>query len=148
MAQDIKFPRLNSVIISGHLTRDVELRHTAKGTSVAKIGMAFNRVYKTAEGNWNEEASFLDISAWGKQAELCSERLHKGSPVIVEGYLKTSFYNDRDNQQRKSVEIVANKFHFLEKTESTYDDSSRAEAPVDYDAEKMDKNITDDDVPF
>jgi single-strand DNA-binding protein len=148
MAQEIKFPRLNSVIVSGHLTRDVELRYTPKGTPVAKIGIAFNRVYKNAEGTWTEESNFLDVSSWGKQAELCSERLHKGSPVIIEGYIKTSFYNDKENQQRKFVEIVATKFHFLEKSESTYEGSPSSEPAKGYNVEDNDQNVTDDDVPF
>ena len=148
MAQEIKFPRLNSVLISGHVTRDVELRYTPKGTAVARVGIAFNRVYQNNEGAWVEEASFMDVSVWGKQAELCSERLRKGSPVIFEGYLKTSMYNDKDNQQRKFVEIVANRVHYLEKTASGYDEAPPPSAPTGYDAGSNDQNVTDDDVPF
>lgn len=147
MAQEIKFPRLNSVLISGHLTREVELRYTPKGTPVAKIGIAFNRVYQNAEGNWIEESNFLDVSVWGKQAELCSERLHKGSPAIFEGYLKTSMYTDRENQQRKFVEIVANKVHYLEKTAS-YEDAPSSKKPANYEAADTEQSVTDDDVPF
>lgn len=148
MAQDIKFPRLNSIIISGHVTREVELRYTPKGTSTARVGLAFNRVYRNAEGNWIEEPNFLDISVWGKQAELCAERLHKGSPIIVEGYLRTSSYTDRDNQQRKFVEIVSNKIQFLEKTSSGYDEMSSEDGNTKYKADDPDQNVTDDDVPF
>lgn len=148
MAKDIKFPRLNSIVISGHLTREVELRYTPKGTPVAKIGLAFNRVYQGQDGNWVEESNFLDVSVWGKQAELCSERLHKGSPVIFEGYLKTSMYTDKDNQQRKFVEIVANKIHFMEKTGSSYEEGPSGEPAANYDVDTSDQNVTDDDVPF
>jgi|SRR5690554_4182038 len=147
MAQEIKFPRLNSVMISGHLTRDVELRYTPKGTPVARIGIAFNRVYQNAEGNWIEESSFMDVSVWGKQAELSAERLRKGSPVIFEGYLKTSMYTDKENQQRKFVEIVANRVHYLEKTGS-YEDSPPADSPSGYNTSSSNQNVTDDDVPF
>ena len=141
MAQSIKFPRLNNVILSGHLTREVELRYTPNGKPIARLGIAFNRVYLNSDGNWIEEANFIDAKAFGKQAELCAERLHKGSPVIIEGSINTSSYTDRDNQPRKSVEINVAKFHFLEKANVAGD---QAEDSFD----RGGQPVTDDDVPF
>jgi len=141
MAREIRLPKLNNVIISGHLTRDVELRYTPKGTAVARMSIAFNRRYQGTDGQWVEESHFLDVTAWAKTAELCSQRLTKGSPVIVEGSLTTSNYTDRDGNQRKSVEITAQKVHFIEKSGSM----------DDYDTPTMDQDdgkFTDDDVPF
>jgi len=144
MAQDIKFPRLNSVIISGHLTRDIELRYTPKGIPVARLSIAFNRVYLGSDGSWVEEANYINVKTFGKTAQNCSERLHKGSPVIVEGYISTYNYTDKDQQQRRNVEITASKIHFIAKT--AYSDDVQANQGDDFDA--PDNVVTDDDVPF
>jgi single-strand DNA-binding protein len=141
MAQNIKFPRINNVMISGHLTREVELRYTPNGKPIARIGIAFNRVYLNAEGNWIEDANFIDVKAFGKQAELCAERLHKGSPVIFEGYINTSSFTDRENQPRKTVEINVSKVHFLEKNVDTSEQNEDS-------FERNSQSVTDDDVPF
>ncbi|MCB5230348.1 MAG: single-stranded DNA-binding protein [Candidatus Cloacimonas sp.] len=143
MARDIRLPKLNSVIISGHLTRDVELRYTPKGTAVAKFSVAFNRNYQGSDGNWVEEAHFLDIVAWARTAEISAERLSKGSPVVVEGYLSAQTFTDKEGAQRKRVEIVANKIHYIEKTDYTGGDYEAP--PID---EGGDSKFTDDDVPF
>ncbi len=144
MAQDIKFPRLNSVMISGHLTREVELRYTPKGNPIARLGLAFNRVYLGADGNWVEEVNYINVKSFGKYAESCAEKLHKGSPVIVEGYISTYSYTDKDQQQRRLVEITANKIHFLEKQTS----GEGFQNSNNQDFESSDQTVTDDDVPF
>ena len=148
MAQEIRFPKLNSVILSGHLAREVELRYTPKGTPVAKFAIGFNRSYQNAEGNWIEESSFLDVRVWGKQSEICAEKLHKGSPVIVEGYISTSLFTDKENNQRKYVEIVASKVHILEKTASAGYEDSPYKPDNSPDVGQRDGGVTDDDVPF
>lgn len=148
MAQEIRFPRLNSVMLSGRLTRDVELRYTPKGNPVAKMSIAFNRIYRDSEGNWQEESHFVDVSCFGRQADDCAQKLHKGSPIIVEGYINTYSYTTNDNQQRKVVEIIANKIHFLEKQYSQEDETNRSEKVTDDFEANEQSNITDDDVPF
>lgn len=151
MAQEIKFPRLNQVIISGRLTREVELRYTPKGNPVAKMSLAFNRVYRNSEGNWIEESHFLDVQSFGPNAEDCAAKLHKGSPVIVEGSINTYTFTTTDNQQKKVVQIDARRVQNLEK--QFYDENKSQDPPA---AKKQDDNfgdqdesqITDDDVPF
>ncbi len=146
MANELRLPRVNSIIISGRLTRDIELRYTPNGTPVAKLSLAFDRSYQK-DGEWQQETSYIDIVVWSKRAEQCAEFLHKGSPILVEGYLKTRTYVDKDNQNRKITEIVANKVNFLERAgtkPSGFEDTREKEIVKNDSA----KDITDDDVPF
>ena len=81
----------NKVILMGNLTRDPELRYTPKGTAVAKLGLAVNRVWRDAEGQQQDETTFVDVDAFGKQAETLGQYMQKGRPILVEGRLKISF---------------------------------------------------------
>ena len=76
----------NKVMLMGNLTRDPELRYTASGAAVASFGLAVSRKYKQGE-EWKDEVCFVDITVWAKLAENCTEYLHKGSPVFIEGRL-------------------------------------------------------------
>ena len=143
---DLRFPKINTIVLSGRLTRDVDLRYIPNGTPVAKLSLAFDRSYQK-DGEWQQETSYIDIVVWSKRAEQCAEFLHKGSPIIVEGYLKTRTYVDKDNQNRKITEIVANKVNFLERAgtqPSGLEDTQEKEIVKNDSA----KDITDDDVPF
>ena len=147
---NLRMPRINSVVLSARLTRDVELRYTQGGTPVAKLSLAFDRAFKDSSGEWQNEASFLDATVWSKRAEQCAHDLHKGSPVIVEGYIKTRSYVDRDNNNRKVTEIVANRVHFLEKVDfveqDEFDSAHTQEVPKNN--SNLNTTTTDDDVPF
>jgi single-strand DNA-binding protein len=143
MAGELKFPRINTIIISGRLTRDVELRYTSNGKAVAKLSIAFDRSYQKA-GEWVQESSYVDVTVWEKTAERCAEELSKGSPILVEGSLRTYTYQDRNNQNRKGVEISAYKVNFLEK--SPINNSIESHPTNNQDAPES--IITDDDVPF
>ena len=147
MAKELRLPRINSVIISGRLSRDVELRYTQGGTPVAKVPIAFDRSFKNASGEWQQEASFMDVIVWSKRGEQCAEFLKKGSPVLIEGYLKTRTYTDKDNQNHKIVEIVAQRINFLEKPEMSAETSEDASKP-NTDSKAPDATTTDDEVPF
>ncbi|MBN1948812.1 MAG: single-stranded DNA-binding protein [Candidatus Cloacimonetes bacterium] len=144
MASELRLPRINTVIISGRLTRDVELRYTPNGTPVAKFSLAFDRSYQK-DGEWMQDTSYIDVVTWSKRGEQCAESLHKGSAVIVEGYLQTRSYVDKDNQNRKIAEIVASKVNFLEKTEPGEDVKSETSASEE---SKGTADITNDDIPF
>ncbi len=140
MSGELRLPRLNNIVLSGRLTRDVELRYIPSGTAVTKLSLAFDRSYQKS-GEWVQETSYIDIVVWSKRAEQCAEQLHKGSAVIVDGYLQTRSYVDKENNNRKVAEIVANRVHFLEKGEAA---SNIGGAPLPSSA----PDITDDDVPF
>jgi single-strand DNA-binding protein len=104
----------NKVILAGNLTRDPELRYTPKGTAVAKIGLAINRVWKTESGEKKEEATFVDIDAFGQQAETICQYMKKGSPMLVEGRLRLDQWDDKQTGQKRSrLGVVLEGFQFL-----------------------------------
>lgn len=103
----------NRVILVGNLTRDVELRYTPSGTPVTEIGLAVNdRVKKNDE--WVDETTFVDITLWGRTAEVASEYLSKGSPVLIEGRLKLDSWDDKnDGKKRYKLRVVGEKMQML-----------------------------------
>ncbi|MBN8247420.1 MAG: single-stranded DNA-binding protein [Verrucomicrobia bacterium] len=104
----------NKVILLGNLTRDPELRYTPKGQAVARLGLAVNRSYKLESGETREETTFVDIDAWGKQAELISQYLRKGNPLFVEGRLKLDQWDDKTSgQKRTALRVVMENFQFV-----------------------------------
>jgi len=105
---------LNKVFLAGNLTRDPELRYTPGGTAVAQFGMAVNRRFKNREGHMQEEATFVDIEVWGRQAETSSEYLSKGSPVLIEGRLKLdSWESKQTGEKRSKLRVVGERVQFL-----------------------------------
>ena len=92
----------NKVILMGNLTRDVELRYTPSGTAVTEIGLAVNDRRKDANGQWVDETTFVDITLWGRTAEICNEYLGKGSGVLIEGRLKLDQWDDKQTGQKRS----------------------------------------------
>lgn len=147
---ELRFPKINTVILSGRLTRDVDLRYLPNGTPVAKLSLAFDRSYQK-DGEWQQDTSYIDVTVWSKRGEQCAEYLHKGSPVLVEGYLRTHSYVDSNNQNRKVTEVVAFKVSFLEKSNSGPENYNAPNNNVNNNQEfnnQADATMTDDDVPF
>lgn len=103
----------NKVILMGNLTRDVELRHTQGGQALAKFGMAINRKFNTQSGESKEEVCFVDLTAWGKQAELLNQYVRKGSQLMVEGRLQYSTWESQDGGKRNKLEVVVENFQFV-----------------------------------
>jgi len=111
----------NKVILAGNLTRDPELRYTPKGTAVARLTLAVNRTYTGEDGQKKEEVSFVDIDAWGRQAEVIAQYMKKGRPLLVEGRLKQDTWEDKNTKQKQSkLKVVLESFSFI--------DSNRADA--------------------
>lgn len=102
----------NRVILLGNVTRDIDLKHTQGGTAVAQIGLAVNDKRKNAQGEWIEETTFVDITAWGRTAEVASEYLSKGAPVLFEGRLKLDQW-EKDGQKHSKLHIVAESMQLL-----------------------------------
>src|ERR1700694_3636177 len=92
----------NKVILLGNLTRDPEVRYTPKGTAVAELGMAVNRVYTAENGEKREEPTFVDVTLWGRTAEIAGEYLKKGRPVFIEGRLQLDTWDDKQSGQKRS----------------------------------------------
>jgi single-strand DNA-binding protein len=102
----------NRVILLGNLTRDVEMRYTPGGTAVTDIGLAVNDKRKGQNGEWVDETTFVDITLWGRTAEIASEYLGKGSPVLVEGRLKYDTW-ESDGQKRSKLRVVGDRMQLL-----------------------------------
>ena len=93
---------LNKVMLMGNLTRDPEVRYTPKGTAVAELGLAINRVYSAENGEKREETTFVDVTLWGRTAEIAGEYLKKGRPVFIEGRLQLDSWDDKQTGQKRS----------------------------------------------
>lgn len=103
---------LNKIFIIGNLTRDVTLRNTPSGKSVANFGVATNRVWVNANGQKQQEVEFHNVVVWGKMAELCNQYLSKGRLVFVEGRIRTRSWVDSNEQKRTSTEIISENISF------------------------------------
>jgi single-strand DNA-binding protein len=104
----------NRVILLGNLTKDPELRYTPKGTAIAKLGLAVNRVWTNEAGEKNEEVTFVDVDVFGRTAENCGQYLAKGRPVMVEGRLKLDQWDDKTpGQKRQRLGVVAENIQFI-----------------------------------
>ena len=104
----------NKVMLMGNVTRDIELRYTPKGTAVADLGMACNRVRTGDDGQKIEEVTFVDVTLWGRQAELANQYLGKGRPVFIEGRLQMDSWTDKESgKQRTRLKVVGEVMQFL-----------------------------------
>jgi single-strand DNA-binding protein len=104
----------NKVILVGNLTRDPELRYTPKGTAVAKIGLAVNRVWTSESGEKKEEVTFVDVDMFGRTAENVAQYMRKGSSLLIDGRLRLDQWDDKQTGQKRSkLGVVAELVQFL-----------------------------------
>src|SRR5437868_10248293 len=102
----------NRVILLGNLTRDVEVKYLQSGMAVAEIGLAVNDRRKNQAGEWVEEVTFVDVTLWGRTAEVAGEYLSKGSPVLIEGRLKLDQW-ETDGQKRSKLKVIGERMQML-----------------------------------
>ena len=150
----------NKVILVGNLTRDPELRYTPKGMAIAKIGLAVNRNWTNEAGEKKEEVTFVDVDAFGRQAETLAQYMKKGSPLLVEGRLKLDQWDDKQTGQKRSkLGVVAETVQFLGSPTGggggaggdggeSAPRRSAPSAPAPSPAAEPDMPPPDDDVPF
>jgi len=118
---DLRMPDLNMVVIAGRLTRDPELKYTGSGRAYCKVSIANSRRYKTKEGEQREETVFLEGTLWDKFAEYVGEKFRKGRPVLIEGRLRQSEWEDRESgQKRTRIDLHINRLTPLD-----WDDDGR-----------------------
>src|SRR5574341_557766 len=133
---------VNRVIVMGNLTRDPELRYTPSGTAVTSFGLAINRGARNGARDGKsgkEEATFVEIVAWGKQAEVCREYLGKGRLVFIEGSLRQERWEGRGGEARSALKVVADRVQFL--------GNGRSQAP-EAEPKGGRGTATGDEVPF
>ena len=132
----------NKVLIMGNLTRDPELKQTPSNQSVAQIGIAVNRKFKSREGDLKEETTFVDCEAWGKTAETMAKYLSKGKPVFIEGRLKLDQWQDKEGNNRSKLKVVVENFQFID---SKGNQTNQAPATTGAATGQMPQ---EDDIPF
>ena len=130
---------VNRVIVMGNLTRDPVLRYTPSGAAVASFGLGINRRFRDGAGAQKDEVSFVEIVAWGKQAELCTEYLGKGRLVLVEGRLRQERWESPAGEARSVLKVVAERIQFLP--------NGRPQTPEE-DAETEGADAPESEVPF
>lgn len=149
----------NRVIIAGHLTRDPQLKFVGSNLAVAEFGVACNRKYKLQSGEDREEVLFVDVTAFGKSAELISQHLTKGNPILIEGRLKFDQWEDKQSGAKRSkISVVLESFQFLggkdDAKEETTDRSGGYRRPAPRPAGTIEQAIEpgqqfkDEDIPF
>lgn len=104
---------LNDVRISGRLTDDPKSRSTKDGRLVVHLNLAINRGYQDAAGVWRPQASFIPVTVWNALAEKCKKRLRKGSPLYVEGRLRSEMWQAAEGQKRYALKVDAARLRFL-----------------------------------
>ena len=104
---------INTVVITGNLTKDPELRSLPSGTSICELRVAVNSRRKDESGNWVDKPNYFDVTVWGAQGENCATYLSKGRPVAVEGRLDWREWETKEGQKRQAVQIIANSVQFL-----------------------------------
>ena len=103
----------NKVILMGNLTRDPQLRYLPSNTPLCEFGLAVSRRYRDRDGNQKEDVCFVDITAWGRQAETINQYMSKGKPILVEGRLKLDQWTNQEGQKRSKLTVVAENFQFV-----------------------------------
>ncbi|MCS7465824.1 single-stranded DNA-binding protein [Stieleria sp. ICT_E10.1] len=140
----------NRVILVGNLTRDIELRYIPSGQAVSDVTVAVNDRRKTASGEWVDEPTFVDVTLWGRNAEVASEFLSKGSPVLIEGRLKLDRW-ETDGQKRSKLRVICEKMQMLgsrsgggsEQRTTQRSGGQTAENQVSYDAQSVEDYSAD-----
>ena len=146
----------NRVVLVGNLTRDPELRFISSGTAVTEIGLAVNDRKKSSSGEWVEDTQFIDVTLWGRTAEVASEYLGKGSSLLIEGRLKLDRW-EKDGHKHSKLRVVGEKMEFLDKRErgsavksggGPSSSSTPAAASVTDNAPDIHSEPPPDDIPF
>jgi single-strand DNA-binding protein len=135
---------VNKVFLAGNLTRDVELRYTPSGTAVTDIGVAVNERRKNSAGEWVEEPLFVDVTLWGRTAEIANEYLKKGSGVHIEGSLRLDQW-EVDGEKRSKLKVVASRMQMFPKRNG---DSAPPASTSNEPTTTVENSNDKDDIPF
>lgn len=135
----------NRVILVGNLTRDVELKHIASGTAVAEVGIAVNDRVKRGEA-YVEECTFVDVTLWSRTAEIASQYLSKGSPVLIEGRLKLDTW-EKDGKKSSKLRVIGEKMQLLGNRGGNHA-GPPADADQSWGEPKVEAGFESDPIPF
>lgn len=145
---------LNKVFILGRLTADPQLRSTTSGQQVGSFGLATNRVWTDKAGQKQEATEFHNVVVWGRQAEIASKFLIKGSLVLIEGRLQTRTWDDKQGQKRRTTEVIAERLQLGPRpagsggTPRTQEKPAQAQKSEEIPVIDVDEEIKPEDLPF
>lgn len=140
----------NKVVLLGNLTRDVELRYLPSGSAIATVGIATNRKFKKQDGSQGEEVCFIDVSLFGRTAEVINQYCKKGSKVLVEGRLKLDTWSDQSGVKKSKHTIIVETLQMLD-SKSSNEDYSENQTYVKQETTKQNIpviDINEDEIPF
>lgn len=146
----------NKVILMGNLTRDPETRVTPSGLTICKLGLAVSRTFNTKDGERREETTFVDVDAFGRQAEVITKYMSKGKPIMLEGRLRLDQWEANDGQKRSKLCVVLENFQFVGGPREdgggsgggSYESSSPPQRDSGSGSGAAPQESIDDDVPF
>ena len=151
---------INRVIITGNLTKDPELSSIpGSSTSVCSLRIAVNGRRRNAEGNWEDQPNYFDVTVWGQQGENCHKYLKKGRPVAIDGRLRWREWTNNEGQKRQAVDIIAESVQFLGGRDdagngngfSSSAPQAESDVPIDsgdFERAPVATTVTEDDIPF
>jgi single-strand DNA-binding protein len=143
---ELRLGSLNYVVLMGRAVREPELKYSPKGNPICNFSIAVNRRYQDKETQeWKDEPSFFNIVALGQWAERSSERLKKGSAVLIEGRLRSRSWTNQNGIKQSRVEIIASRIQFLDKMGTEPEAEAVPESNVD-ETNVPPENL--DDLPF
>ena len=141
-------PNLNKCQLMGNITRDIELRYTPNGTAVADLGLAINRNRKDDNGEKIEETTFVDVTLWGRVAEVAHQYAGKGKPIFVEGRLQLDTWEDKNSGEKRSkIKVVGENIQLLGSKDSSQGSSQPSQGGQQQAQPQQGKTPTDD-LPF
>ena len=136
----------NKVILMGNLTRDVEVRTTTSGQSVANFSLAVNRSWRGQDGQQQDQTSFINCVAWGRVGDIIAQYVHKGSPLLVSGRLDQRSYQDKDGNKRSAVEVVVEDFNFVGSASGRSDNSSPSASSSNQSTNSKSQDVVIEDI--
>ena len=149
---------MNKVIILGNLTRDPELRYLPSGGAVCTTGIATNRRFKKTDGSQGEEVCFIDVTFFGRTAEVANQYLSRGKKVLVEGRLKLDQWTDNQGIKRSKHSITAETLQMIDSQRNAQEETPQQQQPSAYAGNTPvydhrtppipDMDINDDEIPF
>lgn len=144
---------LNKIILIGNLGRDPEIRYTSDGMQVAAFSLATSENWTDKNGTRQERTDWHNITAWGKQADICKKYLTKGRQVYVEGRINYREFTDRDGNKRSRPEITVSQIVLLGSRGQSMESGAQPMEPAgnagpEQDQPFGDAGITDSDIPF
>ena len=144
----------NRVILVGNVCFEIELRYTQGGTPVTDVRLAVNDRRKSQSGEWVEETTYVDVTLWGRQAEVAGEYLTKGSPILIEGRLKLDSW-EKEGQKQSKLKVVCERMQMLgsrggggARPPQSHHDESGYDAPAGVESQGGGGGPPQDDIPF